>query len=320
MPKFDPIYTLVTDVQKCRTIDSVDHFNLEIAAALVNDVIEDISTEEQSQMNIYIQGDLKKLGEGLTCSNFRKKEDSHTNNIVVTNMMKVMMIDRPKVMTSYPRAQRTISVNLDGLEKYGKEMIVFNNKVYDDTKTQMLHKFLEYYNLEITNIRKFCEGARYNTYLADCMSFILMMLHTMGQGDIFELQYQEPHIVSGCDMSPVETGERIWNPDREHTYLYHKDTDEMNDVYKYLVPKKESIDMIYTGMFKLFVIGEDNHFKTMTRKFLQNTCYYRWSDFWINDIDDGITIFMIRNAYEGVDLSDKDILIRDQLDDIIEDL
>jgi hypothetical protein len=46
----------------------------------------------------------------------------------------------------------------------------------------------------------------------------------------------------------------------------------------------------------------------------------RFSDFWINDIDDGMTILMIRNAYNDCELSDEDSSIRDFLDKIIREM
>ena len=88
----------------------------------------------------------------------------------------------------------------------------------------------------------------------------------------------------------------------------------------YIIPKNDSIGMVYTAMFQLFVIGKDNRYKSMVRTFIRNTCYLRWSDFWINDIDDGMTILMIRNAYNDCELSEEDIVIRDRLDSLILEL
>ena len=144
------------------------------------------------------------------------------------------------------------------------------------------------------------------------------MVHTFDdQEDIFEVQYLEPYIVDGSAMSPVESNGRVWNPDPTHNYLYHRETDKREDMYKYYVPNNDSITSVYTAMFQLFVVGHDNHFKSMVRIFLRNTYYLRWSDFWINDIDDGVTILMIRNAYNDCELSEEDIVIRDYLYSLI---
>jgi hypothetical protein len=330
MPIFNPSYTYIEDFHGSRDIDTVPNFNMEIAAPLLVSDIEELFENMRAfnkprvfdNLNIYIQGDLKKLGDGLTCSNFRNKNHSGINNQVVQNIFKLMTcMDKPKYMTSYPRSVRTITVNLDGLEKFGKEVVVLNNKQYDNTKTDILNKFLEVHMSETWRFKRFCEGARYNTYLADCISFILMMFHTIDdQEDIFEVQYLEPYIVDGSSMSPVESNGRVWNPDPTHNYLYHKETDERTNMYKYYVPKNDTISIIYNAMFQLFVVGYDNHFKSMVRIFLRNTYYLRWSDFWINDIDDGMTILMIRNAYNDCELSEEDIVIRDYLDSIIRNL
>ena len=324
MPSFNPSYTNL-HVCSSKGIDGMNNINIEIAAALlvsdIHTLFEASEGRSTDNLNIYIQGDLKKIGDGLTCSNFRKKDDSKMNNRVVQNMYDLMtFINKPKFMTSYPRSVRTITVNLDGLEKFGKEIVVLNNGKYEDTKTKILAEFVDVYMGDTWRFKRFCEGARYNTYLADCISFILMMFHTMDEDDIFEIQYLEPYIVNGSSMDPVESNGRIWQPSVSHNYLYHKDTDKTTDTYKYFVPKNDSIGIVYTTMFQLFTIGDDNHYKSMVRTFLRNTYYMRWSDFWINDIDDGMTILMIRNAYNDCELSEEDISIRDFLDKFIREM
>jgi len=324
MPFFNPSY-INLHVCSSKGIDTMNNINIEIAAALLVDDIhtlfETFDGRNTDNLNIYIQGDLKKIGDGLTCSNFRKKDNSEQNNRVVKNMCDLMtFINKPKFMTSYPRSVRTITVNLDGLEKFGKEIVVLNNKKYDDTKTNILSEFIEVHMGETWRFKRFCEGARYNTYLADCISFILMMFHSMGEEDLFEVQYLEPYIVNGRSMDPVESNGGVWQPSVDHNYLYHKDTDNTSDVYKYYVPINDSIGIVYTAMFQLFQIEGDNHYKSMVRTFLRHTYYMRWSDFWINDIDDGMTILMIRNAYNDCELSEEDISIRDFLDKFIREM
>lgn len=330
MPSFNPSYTYVEVGGGSRDIDTIPNFNMEIAAALlvsnIDELFETIRSFNKQRvienLNIYIQGDLKKLGDGLTCSNFRKKDDTHTNNRVVKNMFNLMTImKKPKFMTSYPRSVRTITVNLDGFEKFGEDIVVLNKSKYDDTKTKILSEFVKVHMGDVWRFKRFCEGARYNTYLADCISFILMMFHTNGdQEDMFDVQYLEPYIVNGSSMEPVESNGRVWDPDPTQNYLYHRDTDKRTDMYKYYVPNNDSIGVVYTAMFQLFVIGHDNHYKFMVRTFLRNTFYLRWSDFWINDIDDGMTILMIRNAYNDCELSEEDISIRDFLDKFIREM
>ena len=331
MPVFHPSYTYIEDVNSSRDMDTVPNINMEIAAALVvgdiNVLFKGILSQDKPEilqkLNIYIQGDLKKLGDGLTCSNFRKKTDSVTNNRVVQNMFNLMtFMDKPKCITSYPRTVRTITVNLDGMEKYGKDIVVLNNKKYDDTKTSILSKFIQVHMGDVSRFKRFCEGSKYNTYLIDCMAFIIMMFHTASKSeDIFDVHYLEPHIEKGNTMSSVESPDgRVWDPDPKHNYLYHKETDVRTDKNMYIIPKNDSIGMVYTAMFQLFVIGKDNRYKSMVRTFIRNTCYLRWSDFWINDIDDGMTILMIRNAYNDCELSEEDIVIRDRLDSLILEL
>lgn len=320
MPTFNPSYTYL---HVYNSKDTVTNVNIEIAAALllsdVDMLLEGLSGKTE-KLNIYIQGDIKKMGDGLTCSNFRKKDNSEANNRVVQNMFDLMKTGYTKFMTSYPRSARTITVNLDGAEKYGMDVVVLNNGKYEDTKTKILTEFLEVNMGELWRFKRFCEGARYNTYLADCISFILMMNHSLGEEDIFELKYLEPYITSGSTMSSIESNGRVWQPAADHNYLYHRDTDKRSDTYKYFVPKNDTIGNVYTTMFQLFMVGTDNHYKSNVRIFLRNTYYLRWSDFWINDIDDGMTILMIRNAYNNCELSDEDILIRDFLDRFIREM
>ena len=164
MPIFNPSYTYVRDVHCSRDIETTPNFNLEIAAALVvsdismlfdgSDVPNYNKTQVNEKLNIYIQGDLKKLGDGLTCSNFRKKGDSITNNLVVKNTFEIMMtMDKPKCMTSYPRSVRTITVNVNGLEKFGKDIVVLDNQNYDDTKTSILSKFIEVHMGDVSKFK-----------------------------------------------------------------------------------------------------------------------------------------------------------------------
>ena len=63
------------------------------------------------------------------------------------------------------------------------------------------------------------------------------------------------------------------------------------------------------------ISSEDNQTKQLIRKFFsQINTFYRWSDYWINDIDDAITILTIINCYNksSIPLNVDEKKIRDQ--------
>ena len=45
--------------------------------------------------------------------------------------------------------------------------------------------------------------------------------------------------------------------------------------------------------------------------------YKRFSDYWVNDVDDGLTLLLIKNAYSYCDLTENDKKITEQIDRII---
>ena len=63
----------------------------------------------------------------------------------------------------------------------------------------------------------------------------------------------------------------------------------------------------------------ENGTKEMIRNYLSEmSMYNRYSDFWVNDIDDAFTILMIINAYKHCELNELDKLILERFETITE--
>ena len=61
----------------------------------------------------------------------------------------------------------------------------------------------------------------------------------------------------------------------------------------------------------------ENEAKADLRKmFTFCKAYNRWSDVWINDIDDALAIYMILNAYSHTELNDYEADIKRQIEEI----
>jgi len=319
MLKFTRNYNL-SEIKICDDEKKV----LEIAAALISTKFGNDEMVEMMQEldHIVFQGDIKMVGDGLPCSNFRRKDNYELNNITVINTQNIMNMNKPIVMSSYPRTKRYISLYLNGIDKYEKEVVVLNNKIYDETKTIIINKFMELYDLNthIVKLRESCIGSKYYTYLADCMSFILNMMYFMNE-DIFETRYYECKIYNGTELESVIVGGVEWTPDPNHTYIYHNPIDKQEDRYKYIIPTDDSINIVYKVMFKLFETNGDNSEKKMVREYFKSIgIYMRWSDYWVNDVDDGFTIWMIHNAYNINDLNVFDKLMKERIELIMSEL
>ena len=315
-----PFYTLTNVTSRCDARTIV----VEIAAALnIKDesIFNHIYDEAQKCDVLIIQGDIKEVDSGQTCSNFRNKYDQVVNNLVVSNIVKLMNLDKQKIMTSYSRSERYISLCLNGNEKYGEEIVVLTNKKYDDSNTNIVKKFMKYYNLndKLDIFRQATKGSGGYTYLADCISFILNVL-IINDKNMFECRFCESVIHEGCTLRPVVTDGKEWVPESTFNYVYQKQTDKQDLKYQYVTPLPDSIDTVYKILFNLLKL-DDNYAKKLVRGYFKRVkTYKRWSDFWVNDIDDAFTFWMIRNAYEVDELDEFDSDIKLQLTYIIDSL
>ena len=285
-------------------------------------------TMDRGPIKFHGQFDLKKLGTGDVSSNLRYKHDKDRNNLVVRNTMEILYNissrNWPVVITSYPREQRYKTFKLDP----GGTIKVMNNGTSQEIVEDSLqmNEFIQKYitTVKFLEIRESTKGARYNSYLADMISFILMMNHHY-HPEMFEEVVRKPCVFntekkSLVGKSPlrafVKNG-REWIPKKGFDYLYFEEVYNEKDGTRFSVPKDGSIGKVYHQLKDLLSLDE-NGMKEMLRKFMSEYGgYKRFSDYWVNDIDDGLTILLIKNAYSYCDLTDNDQKIVDEIDRII---
>lgn len=267
----------------------------------------------------FLQADLKKRGEKDTASNLRLKKDLTTNNRVVDNFaMMFEMIDKrnPITITSYPRSVRYYSAKI---EEDGKILINDSrtNSV-DPEFTELLQTFLEKYNIDLTKYREACSGAKYNTYLADLISFLLVIKSFINPV-IFEEKFMKIDVaLNDLDDIPEKNG-KVWSPKRDFKYLYFKESrEEEENAKRFHVPKNDTICHIY-DMMKNILMDVENREKKQVRECLCDSFSYdRFSDYWCNDIDDGLTILMIYHCFNYGDLSKEELRIKEYLSRVIQ--
>lgn len=274
------------------------------------------------------QFDLKKLGTGDVASNLRYKHDKDINNLVVRNTIQILerisKSNWPLVITSYPREQRykTFKFEPNGTIK------VMNNGTRQEIVEDSLQmdEFIQKYitTEKLLEIRESTKGARYNSYLADMISFIMMMNHHY-HPEMFEEVVRKPSVFNTEQVSlagksllrAFVKGGKEWIPKKEFDYLYFEEVYNKKDGIRFSVPKDGSIGKVYHQLKDLLSLDE-NGIKEMLRKFMSEYGgYKRFSDYWVNDVDDGLTILLIKNAYSYCDLTDSDKIIVDEIDRII---
>ena len=307
---------------------------LEIASALnFGDRWSEILSSIQSDgvSILFGQFDPKMLGDGDVASNLRYKHDKEINNKVVQNMYELLdwnskNSSNPVVLTSYPRSQRykTMKFNEDHTVQ------IINNATKDEISEESLqmNNFIQNYltNDEILKMKEATRGARYNTYLADMISFLLMVNHRY-HPEMFDMIVRKPTIFN-TEMTdergeqylkPIMLNGKEWVP-KDFDYLYFQECNK-KDGTEFLVPKRDSIGKVYHQLKELISL-EENGVKGMIREFLLETnLYQRFSDYGVNDVDDYLTIYMIYNCYKCVsldELSHEDKHIVSQIESIIE--
>lgn len=266
----------------------------------------------------FIQGDLKKRGEKDTPSNFRSKVSKEENNQVVDNFeelfKKISPLGDIVTITSYPREDRYYSAKID---EEGN-MIVNDNRIkgVDEEFTELISEFLKKYKIDMKKYRECCSGARYNTYLADVLSFILMIL-SFSNPEIFEEKIMEVDIGLN-DLEDVQQKNReAWKAKPDHKYLYFKDCGEGEGI-RFRVPKSESIGIVYEMMKDILEEGENREKKLVRDTMTEHLSYDRFSDYWKNDVDDGFSILMMYHCFNDVELNSVEVEIKKSLSQIIQ--
>ena len=319
-----PHYT-VTKVQGSGVVGIV-----EVASALNfgekwPEILQDLLS--QGPMKLFGQFDLKGLGSGDVASNLRYKHDAAINNQVVKNTMDLLTTATmgPITITSVPRSERYKSVQFlpDGT------VTVTNNasKEVIPEDTTLLTEFLKEMGVneeKMKVLRESTKGARYNSYLADILSFIYMM-DSHYHPEMFDRVIKVPTVynTSTVDQSGesllqsfVKDG-REWNPKEGFDYLYFNDASKGID---FIVPKDGSIGKVYYQMNELLSMKENGMKETVRNFFGLHGTYNRFSDYWVNDVDDGFTILMILNAYSHATLSREEERVKGELEKVVSEI
>lgn len=264
----------------------------------------------------YIQGDLKKRGEKDTPSNFRSKVSQEENNLVVDNFeelfKKISPLSDIVTITSYPRDDRYYSAKID--EEGNMIVSDTRTKGVDEEFTGLIREFLKKYQLDMKKYRECCSGARYNTYLADVLSFILMIL-SFSNPEMFEERRMDVDIALN-DLEDVPQKNRgPWTAKPDHKYLYFKDSEEG---INFRVPKSESINEVYEMIKNILGEGDNKEKKLVRDTMTRHLSYNRFSDYWKNDVDDGFAILVIYHCFNDVDLNGDEVKIKKSLSEIIQ--
>ena len=277
----------------------------------------------------YCQFDLKGLGSGDVASNLRFKHDKVINNQVVKNTLELLEwyghnTREPIVITSYPRSERykTFKFMEAGLFK------VINNATKEEIveDSVQMNDFLKRWlsSEKLLDIRESTKGARYNSYLADIISFILM-INKEYHPEMFDSVVKKPTLFNTSLKDEagrsllrafVKNGKE-WIPG-DQDYLYFEDEGSSKDGIEFSVPKNGSIGKVYHQL-KEIICQSETGMKKLVREFLgDHSVYSRLSDYWVNDVDDGLTILAIAGCYDYVVLTPDEEKVKEQLHHIIQ--
>jgi len=305
------ILSSVTNDEQCGTAPRI----LEVAGAPVSEL-----PEVTKNTIIHIQGFPNSLGDGDTPSNFRYKKETAINNGVCERWMKLFEdsslsdISDGIYVTTFPREGRLRSYKMN---EDGTFVVSDKHKNILEDETAVFDAFLKRLGLDeekMKILREASAGARYNTYLADMLSFLMMIYK-----ERFVEKYLRPYIVKAGDarLQPVVKGGRTWTPIEGNDYLYFDEVSEgTEEAIKFYIYDLDHYQCIYEKLL-LAISPEENSVKADIRKFFaEMRTYERWSDYAINDVDDILTIYMILNAFISSDITPQEDFIKSQLEHI----
>jgi hypothetical protein len=253
------------------------------------------------------------VGVGDVSSNIRYKHDKVVNHDVVKNTVTFLEFyrkrnDHPVVVTAFPRSQRYYSfkMNEDGT------VYVKNNKTgtREEDKEEILQKFFEHVGLDSSKRQKMrmsSEGAHFYTYLADVLSLIVQMDFYYHQ-EMFEEKYLCPDIINSTTgdicgnlrLKPVTSDSgKIWKPKADFDYLYFS-KEKSYQTQTYMFPKEGSIEKVYAQFWELLRDTENGAKKMLREHFTNVNEWKRWSDYSVNDIDDGIAACVVLHSHKAV--------------------
>lgn len=282
------------------------------AAPLIKDEML-TSIFQNYDLQLFLNSIPAELGVGDVSSNLRYKHDKDVNHAVVKNTVTFLefyrkMNDNPVVVTAFPRPQRYYSfkMNEDGTIE------VKNNKTgtREEDKEEILNTFFEKVGLDLSKrqrMRMSSEGAHFYTYLADVLSVIVQMDYYY-HPEMFEEVSLCPDVVNATTgdvcgnlrLKPVTSSSgRVWKPTPDFEYLYFS-KESSSQTQKYMFPKEGSIEKVYSQFWELLRDTENGSKKMLREHFANVNEWKRWSDYSVNDVDDGITACMVLFAHNTV--------------------
>ena len=308
------------DSVKCSS-DDTKECPCDVAAALIRD-----ECEMNTNTQLYLPAYPTQCGTGDVASNFRFKHNKETNNSVCGNWLNLLgkykeINDNPVVVTAFHRNNRlrSIKMNEDGTVTIYNKM----TKEKDDDESKLFEEFLQSVDIDFEIMKKMREsskGAKYYSYLSDALS-LLNTVYFKFKPEMFFKKRLMCEIVcpndvdseGGKRLTPIMVDSKEWVPNEGFNYLYFKECDNgVPDSMDYFFLKEENIPFIYGQFFKL-LSKEENEVKQLVRRFFSDiNTYYRWSDYWVNDIDDALTIKCIIHSYNYTSLTEQEISIKGQ--------
>tara|TARA_Y100001958_G_scaffold26223_1_gene16537 strand:+ start:6784 stop:7824 length:1041 start_codon:yes stop_codon:yes gene_type:complete len=272
---------------------------------------------QNQDLQLFLDSIPAELGVGDVSSNLRHKTDKEINNAVVKNTVTFLefyrkMNDNPVVVTAFPRSHRYYSfkLNEDG------SVHVKNNKIdeRETDKEEILRNFFERIGLDLSKrqrMRLSSEGAGFYTYLADVLSLIVQIDYYY-HPEMFEEKTLCPDVANTTTkdssgvlrLKPVKSASgRVWEPKPGFDYLYFSEDSnhEMRKyVQKYMFPKEGSIEKVYSQFWELLRDTENGAKKMVREHFANVNEWKRWSDYSVNDVDDGITACVVLYSHMTV--------------------
>jgi hypothetical protein len=286
---------------------------VEIASSLIQGGVGGPS-EVGSDTILCIAASPNQLGDGDVSSNFRYKSDNTKNNEGCERWVDILRKAGQGVYsTTLSRGDRIrmYKMNDDGtIDVFNKE----KDEVPEEKET--LKKFLEHFGMDTERVKVMKGASAYGaTYMADMISFIMIM-ETMYNSDAFKPNWVLPEIVKAGNelLKSVEKDGKVWTPIAGNDYLYFKPVEHDTEGAVNIMMYGADPSNIYAKLQGLLSL-EENEVKADLRKMF-DFCetYTRYSDIWINDIDDALTLYMILNAYSWTDeLSEAQMTIKGQL-------
>ena len=261
-----------------------------------------------------IQACPSQLGEGDVSSNLRNKHDNEKNNQGCEKWREILTKVGTAYSTTLSRDERLrmYTINDEGtIDVYNKQ----KDEIPEEKET--LKKFLEHFGMDAERVKVMKGASAYGaTYMADMLSLIMTM-ETMFNTGAFNPEWFVPEVVKAGDerLQPVEKEDgKVWTPIEGNHYLYFTPSVEGEGVK--IMKYGGDFANIYSKLQGLLSL-EENEVKADLRKMF-NFCgaYHRFSDVWINDIDDALTLYMILNAYSHATLSPGEEKVKGQLEGI----